>query len=387
MKPFSQHKDPLSGDSACLSVDTIHRYLTNKADIAGDHLEEITAGLNRRLREKYAYTGREKGFGAVSLRSRRPLLMAAASLVLLAGMATLLYFFFSLPQQITIPANENNGLAAAGEVKKEETKMTSGPVSGDTGKRKVMNGITVVEGEKAQPGISELPAGETADGSRPEVPGAKEGLPALADEPAERDLNRQTADAAIATAPETQIIIEETIEYMPQPEPDQTASVVADHVLDEQAVMAAGETKFAAKRSSGKSYTEGLKAQPVQEDEPAVPAEEYQEPVFPGGEDSLQVYFMRNFIVPAEAAMAENDSICIRFIVATDGSLGKLQILQGAGKGMDAEIKRLFNGMPPWLPASSGGLTVAAAKTLMLRFSENTLLLMVNGKRPDVLQP
>ena len=415
MKPLSEHMDPLFGDSGCLSVDAIHRYLANtlshgerllaqehlrscalcrdamegfqQADLGGDQIKEITAGLNRRLREKYAYAGQEERPGEVRFRSRRPLLMAAASVVLLAGMATLLYFFFSLPQQITIPANENNGLAAAGEVKKEETEMTSGPVSGDAGKGKVMSGITGAEGEKVQPEISELPAGETIAGSRPEAADAKEELTGLMNEVAETVFNPQASDVSISSAPEAQIITDETVDYIQQADHDQTVSVVRDLALDEEAEMKAGETNFAAKRSSGKSYAEGLMVQPLHEAEPAVPAEEYKEALFPGGPDSLHAYFMRNFVMPAEAAMAENDSICVAFIVGPDGSLDSIQVFHGEGKGMDTEIGRLMEGMPAWVPASSGGRPVAAEQWLVLRFSENKLLPKVNGNSPDVLQP
>jgi hypothetical protein len=415
MKPFSEHMDPLFGDSGCLSVDAIQRYLANslsneerlliaehlrscalcrdamegfqQADLAGDQIREITTGLNRRLRENYADAGREERPGEVRFRSRRPLLMAAASVVLLAGMATLLYFFFSLPQQTTIPANENNGLAAAGEVKKEETGMTSGPVTEDTGKERLTNGITLAGSEETQSDKSELPAGETIAGSRPEAADAKEGLTRLMNEVAETDPQPQASEMSSASIPETQIITGETPEYLQQADHDQTVSAVRDLALDKEAEMKAGETNFAAKRSSGKSYAEGLMVQPLHEAEPAVPADKYDDPVFPGGPDSLHAYFMRNFVMPAEAAMAENDSICVAFIVGPDGSPGSIQVFHGEGKGMDTEIIRLMEGMPAWVPASSGEKTVAAAQWLVLEFSKNKLLSVVNGNCSDVLQP
>lgn len=75
-------------------------------------------------------------------------------------------------------------------------------------------------------------------------------------------------------------------------------------------------------------------------------------PQFPGGYDSLNTFIRDNFNYPKEAR--ENNTqgtVYIVVTVETDGSLSSIKVIRGIGYGCDEEAIRLFEIMPPWIPA------------------------------------
>lgn len=75
-------------------------------------------------------------------------------------------------------------------------------------------------------------------------------------------------------------------------------------------------------------------------------------PQFPGGYDSLYHFINHHLIYPKEAL--ENSiqgTVYMLVAVETDGTLSSIKVIRGIGYGCDEEAIRLFEIMPPWIPA------------------------------------
>lgn len=82
-------------------------------------------------------------------------------------------------------------------------------------------------------------------------------------------------------------------------------------------------------------------------------------PTFDGGYDSLLVYLATNLIYPAiySDANIQGKIIC-RFIVAEDGAILDVRIIQGLDKFLDEEVIRVVRSMPKWQPGRRKGKAV-----------------------------
>ncbi len=76
------------------------------------------------------------------------------------------------------------------------------------------------------------------------------------------------------------------------------------------------------------------------------------EPMFSGGEDSLNEYLIRTINYPDSAqALKISGTVYISFIVEVDGSISTVKLLSGIGGGCDKEALRAIRNMPNWIPA------------------------------------
>jgi periplasmic protein TonB len=92
--------------------------------------------------------------------------------------------------------------------------------------------------------------------------------------------------------------------------------------------------------------------------EPIISVEE--PPVFPGGEAALLKYIADNTKYPPEAL--ENNiqgKVIVRFAVAPDGSVKRIEITRGVSPLLDEEARRVVSSLPVWKPGRQNGKAVS----------------------------
>lgn len=96
-----------------------------------------------------------------------------------------------------------------------------------------------------------------------------------------------------------------------------------------------------------------------------------QMPEFPGGQQALSTYFVRNLRYPviAQESGIQGTARC-EFIVETDGTLTDIKISESSGdKSLDKEALRFVKSMPKWKPAKSNGQPVRVKTSIPVKFS------------------
>ncbi len=79
-------------------------------------------------------------------------------------------------------------------------------------------------------------------------------------------------------------------------------------------------------------------------------------PQFPGGDDSLWNFIVKNFEYPHHPP--KSAKIYVAFTIEDGGSVSNLRIYKGAEERLDDEILRVFKKMPNWVPGSCEGILV-----------------------------
>lgn len=85
-------------------------------------------------------------------------------------------------------------------------------------------------------------------------------------------------------------------------------------------------------------------------------------PSFPGGDDALYQYFAENIKLNNECFVT--GYVVITFTVETDGSITNPKIRRDLGCGTGAEVKRVLEGMPRWIPGIRNGIPVKSEISL-----------------------
>ncbi len=88
---------------------------------------------------------------------------------------------------------------------------------------------------------------------------------------------------------------------------------------------------------------------------------------FQGGMGALGKFLQKNLKYP-EAAQRANVSgkIYMEFIVETDGTISKYEIIKSVGFGVDEEAIRVLKLSPKWIPAKHKGRNVRSRFTIPL---------------------
>ncbi|MDA7744776.1 energy transducer TonB [bacterium] len=97
-------------------------------------------------------------------------------------------------------------------------------------------------------------------------------------------------------------------------------------------------------------------------------------PVFPGGTDSLIAHINREMKYPDEAiASEEQGMVFVQFIVNKDGCVdtNDVTILRGAATSLNQEAIRLVKLFPCWTPGRQNGLPVRVYYKMPIRFQLN----------------
>ncbi|XOV66096.1 MAG: TonB family protein [Fluviicola sp.] len=93
---------------------------------------------------------------------------------------------------------------------------------------------------------------------------------------------------------------------------------------------------------------------------------------FPGGPQNFHRYIVDMIVYP-EAAIdrGEQGKVYVAFEIETDGSLTNIRIERGVSDALDAEVLRLFNEMPKWLPHYCNGRALKVRARYPIIFTLN----------------
>lgn len=96
----------------------------------------------------------------------------------------------------------------------------------------------------------------------------------------------------------------------------------------------------------------------------------YQEmPQFPGGTRAMVEYIQKTVKYPKKARRKGiQGRVYIRFVVKGDGTLDKVEIIQGVSPELDAEALRTVKSMPTWTPGKQEGELVNVYFNLPINF-------------------
>jgi periplasmic protein TonB len=93
------------------------------------------------------------------------------------------------------------------------------------------------------------------------------------------------------------------------------------------------------------------------EPEPAIFPEEM--PTFPGGELALLKFITENLKYPQEAIVNNIEGkVFLKFVVSSDGSVKRIEIIKGRDPLLDAEAIRVVSILPKWKPGKQNGRPV-----------------------------
>ncbi len=160
-------------------------------------------------------------------------------------------------------------------------------------------------------------------------------------------------------------------ETPPPPPPPQPETVLSD-IIDIQDNEAEVETTDFNSEDEADSRVE-IQA-PI-----APPEEEAEEqvihirvekmPEFPGGQDALNRFLVRNIKYPliAQENGIQGRVVC-QFVVNSDGSIVDISVVRGVEESLDKEAIRVIKSMPKWTPGRQGGKNVRVKYTLPIRF-------------------
>lgn len=98
-----------------------------------------------------------------------------------------------------------------------------------------------------------------------------------------------------------------------------------------------------------------------------------QEPTYPGGEDSMQLFIQENIVYPSDDV--ENGiqgTVYVSFIVGSDGAVSDVGVIRGVSESLDAEAIRVIEAMPNWNPGEQAGKKVRVRFTLPIRYHLTT---------------
>ncbi len=92
-------------------------------------------------------------------------------------------------------------------------------------------------------------------------------------------------------------------------------------------------------------------------------------PSFPGGQDSLNRFLVKNLRYPATAKESSiQGTVYVTFTVDRKGKIENPRVIRGIGGGCDEEVLRVIRLMPKWIPGKQAGKTVRVAFTLPVKF-------------------
>lgn len=94
-----------------------------------------------------------------------------------------------------------------------------------------------------------------------------------------------------------------------------------------------------------------------------------QQPEFPGGQREMYAFIGKNLKYPSQAQRANvSGRVFAKFVVERDGRIGDVQILKGIGFGCDEEAQRVIKSMPKWNPGKQNGRSVRVFFTMPINF-------------------
>lgn len=90
---------------------------------------------------------------------------------------------------------------------------------------------------------------------------------------------------------------------------------------------------------------------------------------FPGGENAMYAFIRNNVKYPKKDRKEKREGrVMAQFTVTSIGKIENIQILRGVSPTIDAEVIRVINLMPDWIPATQKGKPVNVKFNLPFNF-------------------
>lgn len=94
-----------------------------------------------------------------------------------------------------------------------------------------------------------------------------------------------------------------------------------------------------------------------------------QKAMFTGGEEKLMEFMLKNMKYPKDAEREKvGGTVCVHFIVKSDGCLAEIQVPASVHPALDAEGIRIVKAMPKWIPAKKNGKPVNQKAMIAIPF-------------------
>ena len=160
-------------------------------------------------------------------------------------------------------------------------------------------------------------------------------------------------------------------ETPPPPPPPQPETVLSD-IIDIQDNDAEVETTDFNSEDDADARVEiqaPIAPPEEEEEEQVIHIRVEKMPEFPGGQEALNRYLVRNIKYPllAQENGIQGRVVC-QFMVNSDGSIVDISVVRGVEESLDKEAIRVIQSMPKWTPGRQGGKSVRVKYTLPIRF-------------------
>jgi protein TonB len=92
-------------------------------------------------------------------------------------------------------------------------------------------------------------------------------------------------------------------------------------------------------------------------------------PLFPGGEEAMQLFIAKNIVYPESAMNAGiQGTVIVQFVVDREGRISNPVVVRDIGGGCGKAAIDVILKMPKWVPGEQNGIPVSVRCTLPVRF-------------------
>jgi len=91
-------------------------------------------------------------------------------------------------------------------------------------------------------------------------------------------------------------------------------------------------------------------------------------PEFPGGLEALKKFLLKNIRQPDDLQPGERIVVLASFIVARNGGIEQMKIINSGRADLDKEVLRVIGKMPSWKPGVQNGHEVSVYFNLPVTF-------------------
>lgn len=161
---------------------------------------------------------------------------------------------------------------------------------------------------------------------------------------------------------------EETPPPPPPPQPETVLSDIID-IQDNEAEVETTDFNSEDEADARVEIQAPIAPPEEEEEEQVIHIRVEKMPEFPGGQEALNRYLVRNIKYPllAQENGIQGRVVC-QFVVNSDGSIVDIAVVRGVEESLDKEAIRVIQSMPKWTPGRQGGKSVRVKYTLPIRF-------------------
>ena len=161
---------------------------------------------------------------------------------------------------------------------------------------------------------------------------------------------------------------EETPPPPPPPQPETVLSDIID-IQDNEAEVETTDFNSEDEADARVEIQAPIAPPEEEEEEQVIHIRVEKMPEFPGGQEALNRFLVRNIKYPllAQENGIQGRVVC-QFVVNSDGSIVDISVVRGVEESLDKEAIRVIKSMPKWTPGRQGGKSVRVKYTLPIRF-------------------